>query len=114
MGTRHGYAADVQLCAQALCLEEMLSVQIEQGAIWFAGPRRREKVPIDEELRRRTAAAIQAVRSSFRTGALPIAVNDSRCDQCQLIDRCLPELTDLHGGDRIEAYLEREVRRCGS
>jgi CRISPR-associated exonuclease Cas4 len=114
IGARHGRAADVQLCAQALCLEEMLDVAIDSGAVWYSGPRRKVAVRLDEQLRDHTVATIVQVRATIQHGALPIAVNDRRCDECQLIDRCLPTLTDERGSERMLSYLEAEVWRCGS
>jgi CRISPR-associated exonuclease Cas4 len=114
MGSRHGRAAEVQLCAQAFCLEEMLGVQIFNGAIWYAGPRRRNEIPLDDELRERTARAISAVRETVLAGVLPPAVNDRRCDECQLLEHCLPGLTDGKGGSHVLAYVDRQVFQCDS
>ena len=97
VGSRHGHAADIQLCAQALCLEEMFHRPVAEGAIWFSGPRRRVKVAIDEDLRRLTRDAVHAVRRSLLSTVLPVAVNDARCEHCQLRDVCLPELTAAPG-----------------
>jgi len=91
-GTRHGDAADIQLCGQALCLEEMLGVVIPVGFVWYGGPRRRWRVDIDEPLRARTKGLIEAIRFDIEGERLPPAVNDPRCDQCQLRHHCLPEV----------------------
>ncbi len=91
-GRRHGSAPDVQLCAQALCLEEMLGVPVRRGAIYYAEPRRRHEVEFDEALRARTARAIAAVREMLGTGRLPEAPNDPRCPNCSLIHVCMPQV----------------------
>lgn len=112
IGTRHGLAAHLQLCAQAFCLEEMTGRRVDIGFVWFAGPRRRERVLVDDELRTRTAAAIADIKAVLAAGVLPTAVNDSRCAECQLHDHCLPELTSADGNARATAYLRQEVVAC--
>lgn len=104
IGRRHGRAADVQLCAQALCLEEMLDIEVLEGAVWFSATRRREAVAIDDELRRLTAKTIERVSELRRSEHLPLAPNDERCPECQLVAYCLPTLTD--GSDRVAGYVE--------
>ena len=61
-GVRHGSAADLQLCAQALCLEEMLGVEIPDGYVWYGGPRRRVRVVFTLALRREVGEIIQKIR----------------------------------------------------
>ena len=92
-GGRHGAAADFQLCAQALCLEEMLNVDIPHGHVWYGGPRRRVKVDFTPALRSEVQEVILQIRSQLLTAELPEAPNDRRCAECQLIHHCLPELT---------------------
>lgn len=89
-GPAHRRHAEVQLCAQALCLEEMMGATINEGALFFAKTRERTPVPLDETLRRRTVDTIAAIRSMLAGTFLPPAVNDRRCPQCSLIDACLP------------------------
>lgn len=111
IGRRHGDAADVQLCAQALCLEEMLSTRIAAGALWYSGPRRRIPVAFDAALRKRTEDVIHSVRAIVESGCLPGAPNDARCRACQLVERCLPEVVSHLG--RLADYLSDEVFACG-
>lgn len=92
-GVRHGAAADLQLCAQALCLEEMLDVEILHGHVWYGGSRRRGKVDFTPALRREVQEVILQIRSQLLTAELPEAPNDRRCAECQLLHHCLPELT---------------------
>ena len=112
IGSRHGEAADIQLCAQALCLEEMLGVQIGHGFVWYAGPRRRRQVDFDGSLRARTSEVIDSIKVMLATPLLPPAPNDARCRECQLLGRCLPDV--VAGAERIGAYLDAEVFVCGS
>ncbi|QBI19646.1 CRISPR-associated protein Cas4 [Egibacter rhizosphaerae] len=112
VGGRHGDTAEVQLCAEALCLEEMTDRRVPEGALWHSGPRRRTAVPIDEGLRARTRALIDEVRAALAAGRLPPAVNDARCAQCQFLDQCLPSVID--DAPWVARYLAEEVFACGS
>lgn len=82
--------AAVQLCAQALCLEEMFEIKVQEGALYFRKTQERRTVAIEDGLRRETLEAISAVRQMLAVQVLPPAVNDRRCPQCSLIDACLP------------------------
>lgn len=92
-GQKHGDTAHVQLCAEALCLEEMLRVPIPRGFLWFSARRRREVVHLDERLRAQTMDAVEEVRQVFVSQRLPPAVDDARCSACQLRDFCLPTVS---------------------
>ncbi|MER3403987.1 MAG: CRISPR-associated protein Cas4 [Chloroflexota bacterium] len=89
-GRRQGRHPDLQLCAQALCLEEMLGLPVRRGAIFYAGVRRRHEVVFNAELREQTIGGIEAVRRMLRQQELPEAPNDRRCLNCSLIHSCLP------------------------
>ena len=112
IGHRHGDSAHVQLCAQALCLEEMTGRPIQRGALWFSATREREYVDFTDSLRNRTADVIRQVRASQLSGQLPDAVDDERCDTCQLYDRCLP--TVCSRSLMLQGYVDNEVYRCNS
>ena len=91
VGERRQWAHErIQICAQALCLEEMLGVPVPAGAVSYRGSRRRREVAFDAGLRDRTVRAIHEVRAMLRGGRLPPAVNDARCPNCSLIESCLP------------------------
>ena len=111
-GVRHGSAADLQLCAQALCLEEMLGVEIPEGDVWYGGPRRRDRVVFTPGLRQEVREVIRAIRAQLETGRLPEAPNDERCEQCQLRNHCLPELTSAPR--RVSRYLADVVFGCAT
>jgi CRISPR-associated exonuclease Cas4 len=81
---------DIQLAAQAMCLEEMLSVTILRGAIYHASSHRRREVEITPELRHAVEATVNAVRQMMDQRVLPPPVNDERCRACSLIDACQP------------------------
>ena len=91
-GSQHGLAAHIQLCAQAMCLAEMLDRPVPFGFLWFAGRRRRLKVEFKPELQRMTLARISAVAEMMNSRTLPEAPDDERCHECQLHSQCLPEL----------------------
>ena len=81
---------DIQLAAQAMCLEEMLGVTVLLGAIYHASSRRRREVAITPALRGAVEATVNAVRQMITQGVLPPPVNDERCRACSLIDACQP------------------------
>jgi len=83
---------DVQLAAQALCIEEMLGRPVPAGAIYHASSHRRREVAITDELRRLVAATAAAIRDMLAAGVLPPPVNDARCRECSLRAICQPEL----------------------
>lgn len=111
IGTRHGEAADLQLAAQAMCLEEMLGAPVTVGAVWFSGPRRRVAIRIDDDLRARTLDVVAGIRDAMVTGVLPGAPNDERCTECQLLGHCLPAVVDRP--ERVSAYVE-DLFTCAS
>jgi CRISPR-associated exonuclease Cas4 len=97
-------ADEVQLCAQALCLEAMLGQPIEAGAIYYGEARRRTDVRFDEELRQLTCDTIAAVRSMLASGTTPTAQYSPRlCDACSLLDLCQPRL--LGRTQSVKAWL---------
>lgn len=85
-------ADEVQLCAQALCLEEMTGRLVPEGALFYAETKRRLAVPFDAELRRVTEDAAHSLRELFVTGRTPPAVwRTDRCRACSLIELCRPK-----------------------
>jgi CRISPR-associated exonuclease Cas4 len=92
---------DLQLCAQALWLEEMTGQTVLRGAIYHHGPRRRRDVVFDDALRQYGAEAVADIRQMLAAGVLPPAVNDARCTHCSLMDSCLPAVIEEAG--RVQA-----------
>jgi CRISPR-associated exonuclease Cas4 len=88
---------EVQLCAQALCLEEMLGVAVPAGAIYHNRSRRRREVVFDDDLRRRTADTAVRLHALLASGATPPPVVHPKCKQCSLHGLCLPELVAAPG-----------------
>jgi CRISPR-associated exonuclease Cas4 len=81
---------DLQLCAYALCLEEMLSVPVPNGAVFSAKSKRRRDVAFTQDLRARTRQEIAAIRDLLAQGTLPPPADDARCPTCSLIEACIP------------------------
>ena len=84
---------DAQLCAQALCLEEMLGVVVPKGAIYHVKTHRRREVHFTADLRGLTVATIEEIRSLLASGEVPPAVLKPQCEGCSVHHICLPELS---------------------
>lgn len=95
---------DLQLAAQAMCLEEMTGHEVAIGAIYYASSKRRREVPITAELRAQVRSTIEAVRKMIGSGKLPPPVNDKRCHECSLKESCQPEA--LSSRARLDALSE--------
>jgi CRISPR-associated exonuclease Cas4 len=93
----------VQLCAQALCLEEMLGAEIPEGALFYGKTRKRMAVPFTAELRDLTSRSAERLHEILSEGVTPPPVNDARCERCSLARACLPS-APAHSALR---YLER-------
>jgi CRISPR-associated exonuclease Cas4 len=84
---------DAQLCAQALCLEEMFGRSVTHGAIFHAMSKRRREVEFTVQLRQATEDAVAALHRLVEAGAVPAAVFKSACEECSLYSICLPQIT---------------------
>ncbi len=80
----------VQLCAQAICLEEMLNVEIKEGSLFYGQTRRREDVVFDKKLRQETEETARKVHELIEAGITPKAEYSKKCKQCSLLDLCMP------------------------
>ena len=100
----------VQLCAQALCLEEMLEVAVPCGAIFYGDPRRRLEVVFTPQLRSRTELLAKQMHTLHRARMTPAAVPAAHCRSCSLQDICMPTVTDgSEVGTRWHARLTRAL-----
>jgi len=82
----------VQLCAQAICLEETMGVEIEEGAIFYGTPRRRQNVEFSSDLRKETEQTAAALHALIQSGKTPPAEYDKKkCDACSLFEICMPQ-----------------------
>jgi len=84
---------EVQLCAQALCLEETFGVAIAAGALFYGTHRRRTHVDFDQPLRAQTEELAQRMHAMYSAGTTPPAVYESKCERCSLINRCMPKMS---------------------
>lgn len=86
-------ADEIQLAAQAMCLEEMTNKPVSEGALYHFKSRRRRIVKITDELKAEVVRIAQAVRALFAQPCLPPPVNDLRCRDCSLYEICQPKAT---------------------
>jgi CRISPR-associated exonuclease Cas4 len=93
----------IQLCAQAMCLEEMRNVKITEGALWYGMTRKREPINFDEILRSKTAKLIGDVEAMLANKVTPRPVFGKHCMACSLIDLCEPKMLEQ---DRSVNYVD--------
>lgn len=97
----------VQLCAQAICLEEMLNVEIKNGSLFYGRTRRREDIVFDSELRMATEDIAQKIRELVRTSKTPKAEYGRKCKSCSLLNSCMPKA--IGKSKKVERYLMAAV-----
>lgn len=98
-------ADEVQLCAEAICLEEMLGAQIERGALFYGKPRRRTEVVFDAALRLLVEASAVRLHELLHESRTPVAAYEAKCDLCSLLDVCRPR--SLSGS--VEEFVSRSL-----
>lgn len=98
---------EVQLCAQAMCLEEMLGAKITEGDLYYGQTRRRQRVTLDDVLRNRVEQLCLRMHELFDCGCTPPAAQGRRCSLCSLVDLCLPELTVRPRS--VRAYIRKQI-----
>jgi len=101
----------VQLCAQAVCLEEMLSMTVPKGALFYGRTRRRTDVVFDDSLRRETEHTAEKARSLIAAGVTPPPVYAKRCESCSLIGDCMPKKMEKRVS--VKRYLARMTENSG-
>lgn len=94
---------EVQLCAQAFCLEEMLGITLPHGYLFYGETKHRHRVVFDKGLRGRVESLAARMHFLYARGETPPAVKDKRCKNCSLAGICLPKLNKSN--KKIEAYL---------
>jgi CRISPR-associated exonuclease Cas4 len=100
-------ADEVQLCAQALCLEEMLGARVSAGALFYGQTRRRCDIPFDPDLRALTEAAALRLHRLVGSGVTPPPVREPKCDQCSLLAICMPAAPAKSARDYVEHSLRQ-------
>lgn len=101
---------EVQLCAQALCLEEMLDVPVPAGAIFYGVTRRRTDVAFDDGLRSLTRQTIERLHAMLGSGVTPRAKREKKCERCSLVNLCLPEA--LIGREPASRFMRRSLEQA--
>lgn len=94
-----------QLCAQAICLEELFQVRIQKGMLYLGTARHRQPVTLDDVLRNDTKFVCGAIREMLDGGNIPLAKKSSKCKACSLANNCMPKL----GRRSVKAWLAREI-----
>lgn len=94
----------VQLCAQAMCLEEMLNCSIPAGALFYGKTRRRQDVVFDAGLRREVEETAARLHELVRSGKTPSAKYEKKCDSCSLVNLCMPKVAG--GKKRVTDYMK--------
>lgn len=100
-------ADELQLCAQAMCLEEMLLCSIPEGSLFYGETRRRTRVAFDEPLRDRVASMLGEMRAYAIRGHIPKAKPTKGCSACSLKEICLPA---LHRTGKVSDYLQKHLQ----
>ena len=96
---------EVQLCAQAMCLEEMYGIHIDEGAFYYESIRRRMSVFFSDELRRQVIAYSTMMHKAFDSGITPQAEPRSHCRSCSLKDKCF--INSLKRSPSVNYYLKQ-------
>lgn len=99
----------LQLCAQAMCLEEMLSCSVTEGALFYGETRRRERVSFDEVLREQVRQMFEEMHNYFSRGYTPKVKTGKHCNACSLKELCLPILNKTQSArDYIQKHIREE------
>lgn len=97
-------ADELQLCAQAMCLEEMLCCPVPAGALYYGEPRRRTAVEFTPELRKQVEDSLSEMHRLFQRRYTPKVKASKACNACSLKELCLPRLMNR---EKVSAYLDR-------
>ncbi|MDR1873688.1 MAG: CRISPR-associated protein Cas4 [Synergistaceae bacterium] len=102
-------ADEIQLCAQAICLEEMLNVAIAKGAVYYGQPKRRTETDLTPELRKSVMALCRRARELYEAKQTPLPKPGKHCASCSLENICTPELAAKDRSTQYVAGLLREL-----
>jgi CRISPR-associated exonuclease Cas4 len=108
---RYDSADEAQLCAQALCLEEMLNVSVTKGAIFYGQPRRRSEIDLTPELREKVAHLCSRARALYEAQKIPPPRMGSHCSNCSLENICMPEIA---AKDKSKKYVSDLLKEFSS
>lgn len=99
---------EVQLCAQAICLEEMFNIKINKAYIYYGETRHRIEIELNNNLRDRVDKLSQKMHDLFKKGITPKAEKKKGCKLCSLIDICMPNLSDKKL--KVSEYIEKALK----
>jgi len=101
------HSDEVQLCAQAICLEEMLDTEIAEGAIFYGKKKRRVEVTFNSSLRGLTENTARKIHDMLATARTPAAIYSKKCKSCSLLNICMPKKTG--GAARVNQYVTKII-----
>lgn len=101
-----GQGNELQLCAQAMCLEEMLCCEIKEGALFYGEIRRRETIQFTEELRQQVKKCLKEMHDYYKKGYTPKVKTGKACNACSLKEICVPKLTKAKS---VKTYLQKKM-----
>ena len=99
-------ADELQLCCQALCLEEMLLCHIDKGYLYYGEPKRRQEVLLSAELRSCVKSSLDEMHDYYKRGYTPKGKPTKHCKACSMADICMPELS---GRESVKEYMKRQL-----
>lgn len=97
----------MQLAAQALCLEEMFSTTVSEGALFYGTTRRRERIEITADLKNEAESITAEMHQYFQRRHTPFAKTNKKCRECSLINICMPELEKTPS---VKSFIQRKLR----
>ncbi len=104
---RHEVGYEIQLCAQAICLEEMLGTHVTEGSIYYGKTGRRLDLVFDSQLRLATETACCQLHSVLNSDETPPAKYEPKCTKCSLLDFCLPKVMSQNRS--VKSYMDKVV-----
>jgi CRISPR-associated exonuclease Cas4 len=106
---RYDRADEMQLCAQALCLEEMLNISVEKGAIYYGQPRRRSEIDLAADLREEVEHLCSHARELYTSQQTPLPKPGHYCTNCSIEDVCMPNIAAKDKSTKYVASLLKEL-----
>lgn len=100
-------ADELQLCGQAICLEEMLMCSIDEGSLFYGETRRRTRVPFTPELRAKVESLLREMQQHFARGHTPSVRRTKGCNACSLRELCLPEMSRTGS---VHSYIHQHLK----
>jgi len=100
---------EIQLCAEAMCIEEMLAVHLQEGALFYGKTRRRKMVIFNEDLRTQTKNAAKRLHELVNSGITPAPIYTEKCKRCSFYDLCKPKIFSKK--HNVELYIKRMLEK---